>query len=214
MDPGEERPRLLGLGLPCRSEGDVGATGVLAAPAPLRLAVAEEDNGGPGRAHGGNTAHIPDRFDLPTPGHAPRVETASPSVGPTGLDGALAVVLPLAAVAVRLARQHVQTVTGRPEDPRVALIVTELVTNAILHARSQARLRVVADDHAVTLEVYDDGPGRPVLTPFSDAPTTSGRGVALVDHLADRWGVTDDPTGADGEGGAGGKAVWAVVTLD
>ncbi len=122
------------------------------------------------------------------------------------MGDAHSVLLPMAPASARLARQHVQTVTGVPEDAKVALIVTELVNNAVLHARSRPRLRVVRGVGTVTVEVFDDGPGIPTVTPLSDAPTVSGRGLALVDALAVAWGVDQDPAGA-------GKAVWATIDL-
>ncbi len=125
---------------------------------------------------------------------------------PAAPGDAAPVVLPMAPASARLARQHVQTVTGQPEDARVALIVTELVNNAVVHAHSRPRLRVALAEHTMTVEVSDDGPGVPVLQPIDDAPTESGRGLALVDALASAWGVTPDPAGA-------GKTVWATVPL-
>jgi glucose-6-phosphate-specific signal transduction histidine kinase len=89
------------------------------------------------------------------------------------------VALPSAPVSCRLAREFVLSVTGGPEDPRVALVVTELVTNAVVHGRARPVLRVAWDGDVVRIEVEDDGPGRPTLRPMS-ATTTSGRGLALV----------------------------------
>jgi anti-sigma regulatory factor (Ser/Thr protein kinase) len=119
------------------------------------------------------------------------------------LAGAVVVILPQAPASARLAREHVRSVTGLPEDPRVALVVTELVINAVVHGRSRPRLRAAMDGELLHVEVHDDGPGWPRLTPLSDAPTTSGRGLALVDHVAQRWGVRQTS--------GGGKAVWAVI---
>lgn len=133
------------------------------------------------------------------------METVLP-IEPPDLGGVPPVLLPMAPASARLARQHVSAVTRRPEDPKVALVVTELVNNAVVHARSRPRLRVANTESGLLVEVYDDGPGVPVLTPLSDAPTTSGRGLALVEALSSSWGVTVDPGGT-------GKAVWAVIPL-
>jgi anti-sigma regulatory factor (Ser/Thr protein kinase) len=122
------------------------------------------------------------------PGPAPRRTTAK---------------LPAAPVSSRLARELVRTVTGRPEDVRVALIVTELVANAITHAGAAPTLTVIWDGTVVRLEVFDDGPGWPALRRV-EATDTSGRGVALVASVADRWGVVPVD---------GGKVVWAEVAL-
>jgi anti-sigma regulatory factor (Ser/Thr protein kinase) len=81
------------------------------------------------------------------------------------------------------------------------LLVTELVTNSIRHAQlsptDTIRLTVALRQTIIRVEVADDGPGftRPAL----DAPPTGtgGRGLYLVDILADRWGA--EPTlGRDG----------------
>ena len=91
-------------------------------------------------------------------------------------------------------------------DPAVAyaaeLAVSELVTNALLHAGPPVRLRVDAgpvgtDD--VRIEVHDHGRSLPVR-PLADAAGMTGRGLALVDAVAHRWGV--EPL-------ADGKVVWA-----
>lgn len=127
----------------------------------------------------------------------------APPADAAELAGAVTVTLPQAPASARLAREHVRTVTGLPEDPRVALVVTELVINAVVHGLSRPRLRAAMHGGLLYVEVHDDGPGLPTLTPLSDAPTTSGRGLALVDRIAQRWGVRQ-ATG-------GGKAVWAVI---
>lgn len=71
-----------------------------------------------------------------------------------------------------------------------ALVVSELVTNSVRHARGHS-LRVIVErlaDDRVYLAVVDMVPSRvPVLrTPGGD--DTGGRGLVLVDVLSDRWG--------------------------
>jgi anti-sigma regulatory factor (Ser/Thr protein kinase) len=87
---------------------------------------------------------------------------------------------------------------------RLSLITSELVTNAILHAGSDIEVRIVIDLRDVVLEVIDDAEGRPRPIPPSNSET-SGRGLILVDALADAWGV------AEVEGGVG-KMVWIRVS--
>lgn len=113
--------------------------------------------------------------------------------------------LPLSAASSRLAREFVVSVTEAPEDPRTAVVVTELVSNAVIHGRSCPHLTVGFDGAAVVVQVADDGPGRPVLQPL-DSVETSGRGLALVDQMAESWGVAARPQGT-------GKVVWARVIL-
>ncbi len=84
--------------------------------------------------------------------------------------------------------------------PDVELLTSELVTNAILHARSAATLDIVRRNGTVRVEVGDDSPTPPKLRAYSpDAPT--GRGLVLVDRIASRWGY-------DLAGGTPGKCVW------
>lgn len=76
------------------------------------------------------------------------------------------------------------------------LAVSELVTNAAMHARTDIYVQAEHLADAVRLEVHD-GSG---TMPASRVPTTlGGRGLALVALVADRWGA--DPTPA-------GKVVW------
>jgi anti-sigma regulatory factor (Ser/Thr protein kinase) len=112
-----------------------------------------------------------------------------------------------------LAREFVLSVTGGSEDPRVALVVTELVTNAVIHGHARPQLSVGWDGHSVQVEVEDDGPGRPTLRPMNPT-TTSGRGLALVDQIADDWGVAAPPTPEEiTPDHQHGKVVWARIDL-
>jgi serine/threonine-protein kinase RsbW len=86
------------------------------------------------------------------------------------------------------------------------LIVSELVTNAIVHAKSTARLWISIAGGVARIEVTDDGPGEPVLR---DPGPDGGYGLWLTDTLAQSWGVAH-AIGADG----GDKTVWFTVPLD
>ncbi len=87
----------------------------------------------------------------------------------------------------------------------MAVVVTELVSNAVIHGRSRPRLTVGFDGDAVVVQVADDGPGQPLLQSVGSVET-SGRGLALVDQMSESWGVAHRPDGA-------GKVVWARVIL-
>ncbi|MCG6498494.1 SpoIIE family protein phosphatase [Kitasatospora sp. A2-31] len=82
------------------------------------------------------------------------------------------------------------------------LLVSELVTNALLHADAPRRLRLFRD-RVLTVEVADAGGQTPQLRPFAEQDE-GGRGMFLVSELAQRWGsrLTRD-----------GKVVWAELEL-
>jgi anti-sigma regulatory factor (Ser/Thr protein kinase) len=103
-------------------------------------------------------------------------------------------------------RFTIETLSGwRRDDIAItaALLVTELVTNAILHARTVVYLRLERQEHAVRVEVRDGSPARPALRHHS-LDSTTGRGLALVARLARTWGVDVAASGA-------GKTVWVNI---
>jgi anti-sigma regulatory factor (Ser/Thr protein kinase) len=79
------------------------------------------------------------------------------------------------------------------------LIASELVTNAILHARTPVQLRLHTDGPAVRVEVYDENSRMPAITGVGP-DATSGRGLAVVACLARAWGMEQE---------GHGKVVWA-----
>lgn len=86
-----------------------------------------------------------------------------------------------------------------------ALVVSELTTNAVLHARTPFQVRLTVDDVAIRIEVHDDSERPPVRRYFSDE-SASGRGLRLVEELSTAWGVVADHDGP-------GKTVWAELAL-
>ncbi|HEV2813844.1 MAG TPA: ATP-binding protein [Solirubrobacteraceae bacterium] len=102
--------------------------------------------------------------------------------------------------AIGRARRDVEDALGVAEvDGRTSgdlmLLVSELVTNAVRHARTdsfEVRLEVKPD--CLRLEVHDDGGGfDPRIAPSDDG--SGGYGLYIVDRLADRWGVERDDGG-------------------
>ena len=89
----------------------------------------------------------------------------------------------------------------------VLLGVSELVTNAVVHAGSHAELALRLADGVLRVEVRDLGQGT-VSRVRREATVDDlhGRGLLLVEALSSAWGVTEDPDG---------KTVWfEVVTTD
>ncbi|CAL9532181.1 ATP-binding protein [Streptomyces sp. Tu 3180] len=83
------------------------------------------------------------------------------------------------------------------------LLVSELVTNAVVHTGCPAVLRLSlpgaeAGEATVRLEVADRSDRAPVPRCAGDE-ATGGRGLALVDGLADRWGWSSE---------GAGKRIW------
>jgi anti-sigma regulatory factor (Ser/Thr protein kinase) len=78
------------------------------------------------------------------------------------------------------------------------LLVDELVTNAVLHARSDSELVATVEGRSARVEVRDESTRVPTARHYGPSSTT-GRGLHLVEALAQRWGV--EPV-------AGGKVVW------
>ena len=108
------------------------------------------------------------------------------------------------AVARRFVRDLLRAWHAEADADAVLLVTSELVTNAVLHARTEGSIRVIPlGEHSrlVRIEVYDQNPRRPSTGPCP-ADATSGRGLALVSLLASDWGMENRPDG---------KVVWAEV---
>jgi anti-sigma regulatory factor (Ser/Thr protein kinase) len=86
----------------------------------------------------------------------------------------------------------------------VSLMVSELSTNALVHAAGDFEVTVDRSDRDVFVSVRDQGIGQPVLQ-SPDASDPHGRGLRIVDALSDEWGISA-PSGT-------GKTVWFRVWL-
>ena len=94
---------------------------------------------------------------------------------------------------------------GRPGCSEIAeLLTSELVTNALIHTDREAVLTATVSSRGLHVEVRDFAGRRPRLHAPSD-DGTHGRGLILVQSLADAWGVR-----AHGVG----KAVWFDLGAD
>jgi anti-sigma regulatory factor (Ser/Thr protein kinase) len=118
--------------------------------------------------------------------------------------------IPLASepASVRRAREAVRSWlvdVGRSNTEYVAAqIVTELTTNAIVHAHGPVVLHLWCRRDGVRIGVSDGSTDVPALTP-EDPAAASGRGLRLVDQLASRW---------ESEAHERGKITWAEITQE
>jgi sigma-B regulation protein RsbU (phosphoserine phosphatase) len=103
--------------------------------------------------------------------------------------------------ARRFAAQAVSELGGPAEATcEVQLLVSELATNAVVHAGTPMRLSVLGGPQGLRVEVRDDDPTVPASPSAMPSPTaTGGRGILLVDAIADHWGVNRSEKG---------KTIW------
>jgi anti-sigma regulatory factor (Ser/Thr protein kinase) len=107
---------------------------------------------------------------------------------------------PAEAIAVRDARSFV---VGSPAaagvDPAdLAMAVSELATNAVLHARTPFEVSVERLEDGIRVEVVDGNPTMPAAR-RAEASNVTGRGLLIVSSVSRAWGA--EPSG-------GGKVVW------
>ncbi|MFE7859586.1 SpoIIE family protein phosphatase [Streptomyces sp. NPDC101209] len=84
------------------------------------------------------------------------------------------------------------------------LIVSELVTNALVHTDGRVRLDLTLLDNRLRVAVADASPRTPAKPTSISWEATGGRGILLVEAMSDTWGTV--PV-------SGGKQVWAEVGL-
>ncbi len=106
--------------------------------------------------------------------------------------------------APAMARHLVQDALSAADVPvdaaEAALLVSELVTNAVVHTDSgEVRLEVVIDPAKLRCVVTDEAPSAPPSVRPDDPSTVGGLGMVIVDSVASRWGHQHD---------AAHKSVW------
>ncbi|WP_371578487.1 ATP-binding protein [Streptomyces sp. NBC_01314] len=116
------------------------------------------------------------------------------------------------ATAPRLCRDFVRAVLFTHDREQLvmpaALCTSELVTNVHLHTKGTAMLRVCLTPARLRVSVFDESADPPVVVrPANGGAACWGRGLALVDEMADGWGV------ADGRAGRFAKGVWFELGL-
>jgi len=91
---------------------------------------------------------------------------------------------------------------------RLALLLSELVTNAIQHGgadpHEKVQVRLASSPERVRVEVFDPGPHG--LAPRHRVDEGGGYGLLLVDRLADDWGREETRSG--------GSLAWFELSLD
>ncbi|MFD4945450.1 ATP-binding protein [Streptomyces sp. NPDC058239] len=91
---------------------------------------------------------------------------------------------------------------GRAAAEDVLLVVSELVTNACLHADGPEELRIACTAKVLRVEVVDGGAGQPAPRTPHRAGRPGGHGMFIVQRLCLDWGVLR-------VAGRAGKTVWA-----
>ncbi|MFE7975079.1 ATP-binding protein [Streptomyces shenzhenensis] len=157
----------------------------------------------PSGASGASEGGAPD-------GGASTGAAAVPPEGPQArrlrLDGESGVV-PLARDFARRALYAWGWLPAASADQRAAaedvlLVVSELVTNACLHAEGPEELLLALDNKVIRIEVSDRGTGQPAPRTPHRAGRPGGHGMFIVQRLCLDWGVVRTP-------GMAGKRVWA-----
>jgi PAS domain S-box-containing protein len=103
-----------------------------------------------------------------------------------------------AARARRLLRRVMAHVDDEDTRDAAQLAISEIVTNALVHAGPPLRLRILLADQALRVELSDGNPRLPLHQDFGPTAPT-GRGLLLVEELVTRWGSHPLPDG---------KVVW------
>jgi anti-sigma regulatory factor (Ser/Thr protein kinase) len=134
--------------------------------------------------------------------------------GSAALGGAPAslstrITVPATADAPRIARRLIAVHTEAfPESMRddAEVLISELVTNAVLHGRPAITVELTTSATAVRVAVHDTSPTLPELSVhIPSRGQETGRGLLIVDALCSDWGITaseDTP----------GKTVWCELS--
>ncbi|WP_404196992.1 SpoIIE family protein phosphatase [Streptomyces tauricus] len=106
--------------------------------------------------------------------------------------------------ARRFTRRALRGWGVRDEPDAVLLVVSELVTNALVHTEGQVRLDLTLINNRMRVAVVDASPRSPIKPTSIGWEATGGRGILLVEALSATWGTV--PV-------SGGKQVWAELPL-
>jgi anti-sigma regulatory factor (Ser/Thr protein kinase) len=124
----------------------------------------------------------------------------SGDIAETRLDGTRADV----GAGRRFVRQTLEAWDCESVVESAALVVSELITNVVLHARTAVEMRLHRRGDLVRIEVADHSPTLPRLRRFTGQAAT-GRGLQLVEAMGSAWGVDSK---------SGGKVVWVELAVE
>jgi anti-sigma regulatory factor (Ser/Thr protein kinase) len=115
------------------------------------------------------------------------------------------------AASIRAARRFVlAAVDGAAAAPdlrdAISVMVSELAMNAVQYARTTFVVRIDLTGDSLRVAVTDSGGGNPEAQRLPPASSPHGRGLFLVDRLADEWGVSPAADGPE-------RTVWFRVAM-
>lgn len=126
-----------------------------------------------------------------------------PQLGPWPLKDATTMTLAATPVSIGVARTQVAELCHRGGleslADTAALLVSELVTNSVMHGSGDITLSVHCDGPQLLVGVTDESTEPPVINPKPSIDQLGGRGLFLVDTLASSWSY---------QIAAHGKTVW------
>jgi len=111
--------------------------------------------------------------------------------------------------SIRAARRFVLDGLGdATQDLRdaISVMVSELAMNAVQYACTTFVVSIDLTGESLRVAVTDSGGGSPEAQPLPPASSPHGRGLFLVDRLADEWGVSPAADGPE-------RTVWFRVAM-
>ncbi|MFF9570805.1 ATP-binding protein [Streptomyces sp. NPDC014685] len=151
------------------------------------------------------TLHAPDSS------YAPHYPAPIPFADPWSYE----LVFPRDPRGPRIARTALRAILGAHElaelTYRAELLTSELTTNSVRYALGPAGVRLQWRHPVLRVSVWDLSPDLPKpYTPAAGPEAEAGRGMAILELVADRWGGCAI---GEGELGTGGKTIWFELAL-